>query len=169
MKCVNLVNQSTMTYKALNPPLTFYNPTTKFIETSSHFHSRMVKGCNNSYDHWYSILTCSQIMHFDTKICHWLFISDYQYIFFKSWYIFTLPRGGVKCTMCLYKKLSLQVIILRDKYSIPKPQDLINCSKILFKSTNNPLCHLYTPLMNNLPYFNLIQIESIWCPIWPTT
>lgn len=44
IKCANLVNWSTMTYKALNLRLTLNNPITKSIKMCSHFNFEILSG-----------------------------------------------------------------------------------------------------------------------------
>lgn len=47
IKSADLVNQSTITYKAINPIMTFDNPPIKSIKMCSHFYCGILRGYNS--------------------------------------------------------------------------------------------------------------------------
>ena len=91
IKYVDLVRQSTTTYKESFHWRVLGNPETKSIVTCSNFYSGISKGCKVPVGLWCSALICWQVRHFSTNLMTSLFIPDHQYCLLKSWYIFVTP------------------------------------------------------------------------------
>jgi hypothetical protein len=90
MKWATFVHQSTITQMESYPTWVRGNPTMKSILISSHFHSRIFKGCSSPAGLWCSAFTLWQVSHNNTYSAMSHFIPYHQYWIFKSLYILIL-------------------------------------------------------------------------------
>lgn len=146
-----------MTYKALYPLLTLRSFTTKSIEISSYFYSRIVRGYSNltvtmlnfnlSTNHalWYKIFYCLFHVRIPKKLSQILI------------HLYTLKVDSVKCIKYFHQNLSPQLVILRNTDSVSKSQNSIQYPNIWLQYIINSLDHLCIPLINGLSNPDLIK------------